>query len=218
MTTQPHTTGQRRRSGEEWVDDYYRLYEEMEEAFLNNETNQPWKLVPKSKLLSLYGEYGKYGRISEIKLLDCWYLIRDTIVRICINSDIRNGSDVSFFGVEAYDEITDEMWARWYKFVEDGSVSNVFRSFGEANIKGNARYSDRSRTLSDMLDSGYSYEREENWSGLITLLSRIIDIVHGLGPMAHWFVEGGDKTLDTIFEFNPKGASLFGRNDNQFSI
>ena len=168
---------------------------------------QSWELVPKAKLVRLYREYGKYGRINEGLLKDVWSILSECAQKICLNSDIKDGHGApTFFGVDGYDEVSEEDWDRWFHFISDRSGSKLIRNAGEVGTGGNGRYSDRSRCLGNLMARAYDAELEGP-EQLMLAVDRILNFAHGLGSMAHWLVEGGVATLDTISDYAPNGIT-----------
>ena len=108
-------------------------------------------------------------------------------------------------GEKQVDKIRDKAWSRWFLFVSDLTNSPYVRNFGE--VKGNARYSDASRSLYTLLRAGYSAQKPE---AKLLAVDRIFNFAHGLGKMAKWFVEGGVDTLNKIADFAPKGITAGG--------
>jgi hypothetical protein len=103
------------------------------------------------------------------------------------------------------DRLRDRAWTRWFLFVSDLSNNPWIRNTGE--VKGNARYSDGSRSLVRFLEATYTASTPE---AQMMALDRMLNFVHGLGNMAKWFVEGGVATLNQIADFAPQGATLSG--------
>lgn len=103
---------------------------------------------------------------------------------------------------EQIEKLKEKEWDRWFLFVSDLSGSNRVRNFGE--VKGNARYSDASRSLLSYLRAGYSAQTDE---ARLAAVDRLLNFAHGLGPMAHWLVEGGVSTLDQIASYAPQGLT-----------
>ena len=103
------------------------------------------------------------------------------------------------------EKLRDKEWDRWFLFVSDLSNSPYIRNFGE--VKGNARYSDCSRNLYQLLRASYSADTPESQ---FVAMDRLLNFAHGLGNMAKWFVEGGVSTLDQIANFAPQGVTNVG--------
>lgn len=198
-------------SGEgDMMDDLLRVEEESQIAFHRGDEHQPWKLVPKAKLVRLYRENGKYGRINEGILADVWSILQECVLKVCLNSDVRHGlAAASFFEVDEYGDIDEKTWDRWFAFIRDGSASKAARTVREIGGGGSARYSDQSSRLSKLLSQAYSAERQGP-EQLLLAMDRILNFAHGIGRMAHWFVEGGTSTLDEIADFAPKGITAGG--------
>ncbi len=103
------------------------------------------------------------------------------------------------------EKLRDRAWDRWFMFVSDLSDNQYIRNTGE--VKGNARYSDGSSSLSRYVQATYAAQTP---GAQLMALDRILNFVHGLGPMAKWFVEGGTATLDQIAAFAPQGITAAG--------
>lgn len=106
---------------------------------------------------------------------------------------------------DTVERMRNKAWGRWYLFTSDLSGSTLIRSFGE--MKGNARYSDQSRRLYQLLAAAYL---SATMTEKFLAIDRLLNFSHGLGNMAKWFVEGGNDTLNRISEFAPQGITAAG--------
>lgn len=221
----------------ELEDDYSRVREDVESEWRDRQRHQSWTLVPKAKLVRFYNEYGKYGRINEGLLLDIWTILHDTVLKIVVNSETRDNDTWPYddepeltvpraappvddqqielllddpreelepepMDDKQIEKLKEKAWDRWFLFVSDLSGSTRVRNFGE--VKGNARYSDASRALINYLRAGYSAATDE---ARLQAIDRLLNFAHGLGPMAHWLVEGGVTTLNQIANYAPQGLT-----------
>ncbi len=116
--------------------------------------------------------------------------------------DPRRSLEPEDMDEEQIEKLKERAWDRWFLFVSDLSGSNRVRNMGE--VKGNARYSDASRQLTNLLRAGYSADTDE---ARMLAVDRLLNFVHGLGHMAHWLVEGGTATLDQIAAYSPQGLT-----------
>jgi hypothetical protein len=197
-------------SEREWMTAYYDIKSELEQEFQNGQPRQSWTLVPARKILSVWMQYGKYGRVNEQDLLDIWSIVQENIIKICINSDIRDGRDLTIFGQanedtgedREYNDITEEEWDRFFEFISDGSNASYGRGADPAS--GHARYSDGSNHLARLWRAAEAVEQEPE--KLLWAIDKILNFVHGIGNMAGWFVEGGVKTLNQIADYQPQSG------------
>jgi len=195
-------------------DDWIDILEDVKSEFHSGQKHQSWKLVPARDLKLIWAKFAKYGRVDESSLKKIWDILRVLISKLFINSDIKDGvlAD-SFFEKENYKDITEEEWERWFTFISDKSGSKLVRNFGEIGSGGNGRYSDRSRTLYKMAKS---VELEHTPEGQLLKIDQLLNFIHGLGSMAHWFVEGGESTLDDIRDYQAKGIVNTGTISEKF--
>ena len=111
--------------------------------------------------MNVWADYAKYGHVNEEKLEKIWIILKDCVLKIIINSEIKDGhSAPSFFYKDEYDDITEEEWDRWWRFISDRSGARFIRNTGE--VEGNARYSDCSRRLFQFLETCYNAEMPED--------------------------------------------------------
>lgn len=186
--------------------DYSEINDEMQQEFLSGQKYQTWRLIPARDILLLWATFSKYGRVDEDKLDKIWDIIKENVLKICINTEVWNGSRPEFFQKDNYNDITDEEHKRHAYFISDRSNNKWIRNFGE--VEGNSRYSDQYQRLYNLLEKCYSLENPEE---LLVGIDTILNFVHGLGHMAKWFVEGGTDTLDKIRDFQSKGIHLQGK-------
>lgn len=191
------------------MDDWEDIESFVGEEFHNGAKHQSWTLIPADLLLKTWMVFTKYGRVDEKALLKIWKILKVIIIKIILNSEIKNGYAAdNFFYVDSYAEITDEMWERWFNFISDRSGSNSIRNMGECGTGGNGRYSDQAKRLYQLLDQAYN---SESSTDLLMHIDKIINFVHGMGEMAHWMVEGGSSTLNKIHDMDTKGIHLTGQ-------
>lgn len=186
--------------------DIDRVKETNQSEFHMGQKHQTWRLVPAKDLILLWATFAKFGRVDEDKILQIFHTLSELVIKICINTDIWYGEDPMFFYHEDSEEITDEENERFARFISDLSKSSMVRNSGEHG--GNARYSDGSGALFDLLQKCYNSETPEE---LLVAMDAILNFVHGIGHMAKWFVEGGTGTLDKIRDLQVKGIHLAGR-------
>jgi 8-oxo-dGTP pyrophosphatase MutT (NUDIX family) len=184
-------------------DDFFSIKYEMQLEFQTGKKHQNWRLIPARELLSLWMTFGKYKRVDEDKLYKIWEIVKENVIKIIINTEEWRDESTEFFGVEDRDQITDKLRKKHAWFISDLSKNKWIRNSGEEG--GNARYSDQYQTLYKLLNKCYSLTTSE---GLLVGIDTILNFVHGLGPMAHWFVEGGTTTLDRIKNFQAKGIVI----------
>lgn len=187
--------------------DFRHIQEKDQEEFHLGQDYQSWKLVPAQLLKLTWLTFAKYGRVNERALDKIWELLKTSVIKVILNSEIKDGvAAPSFFYKDDYDEITEEEWDRWFKYVSDRSGSRMIRNSGE--VEGNARYSDRSSGLFKLLEKAYKAETPEE---KLLAMDQIFNFVHGLGDMAKWFVEGGWKSLEDLSNAPVKGINLQGK-------
>jgi len=198
----------------ELVRDFTDVEEDVRQEFQSGQKHQSWKLVPARDLKLVWAKFVKYSRVDDKLLEKIWSILRTTIIKILINSDIKDGNAAaSFFEKDEYKDITEEEWDRWFVFISDKSGSNRFRNTGEMESGGNGRYSDRSRTLYKIA-VGVESEREPEKK--IIKMDQLLNFIHGLGSMSRWFVEGGDSTLNDIRDYQAKGIHNLGTIGESF--
>lgn len=187
--------------------DFEHVQEKDQEEFHSGQEYQSWKLVPAQLLKLTWLTFAKYGRVNERALDKIWGILKESVIKVILNSDIKEGQAApNFFYKDEYSEITEEEWERWFKYVSDRSGSRMVRNFGE--VEGNARYSDRSRSLFKLLEKAYKAETPEE---KLLAMDQIFNFVHGLGDMAKWFVEGGWQSLEDLSNAPVKGINLQGK-------
>ena len=196
------------------MDDFLEVLEYVKHEFQSEQKHQSWKLVSARDLKLVWAKFAKYSRVDESLLNKIWDTLRTTVIKILINSDIKDGNLAeTFFEKDSYDEITEEEWERWFTFVSDKSGSQRVRNSGEVGSGGNARYSDRGNTLYKLADAAESENEPEK---KIIKIDQLLNFIHGLGSMAHWFVEGGEDTLNAIRDYQAKGIHNLGTIGESF--
>lgn len=191
--------------------DLEKIYEVIEneiiESFMAGEPHQPWDLIPRNKFLNFWKRYSKYGTCETNRdFIEIEFYIILCAARLLYNSTVHSGDawflyDIDEDGNET--TIRDATWEEWYKFTDDGSRTCLgHRSFVEVVCRGNARYTDRQNVLGryvqKLVDAECVHVR-------LMYMSAIINIIHGIGSLAKWFVEGGVSTLDKVEQWCPKG-------------
>ena len=197
-------------------DSLYREFEHVQEKdqeeFHSGQEYQSWKLVPAQLLKLTWLTFAKYGRVNERALDKIWGILKESVIKVILNSDIKEGHAApNFFYKDEYSEITEEEWDRWFKYVSDRSGSRMVRNFGE--VEGNARYSDRASGLFKLLEKAYKAETPEE---KLLAMDQIFNFVHGLGDMAKWFVEGGWQSLEDLSNAPVKGINLQGKLTEEY--
>lgn len=196
-------------SQDSFIDTYYRVKEEMEAEWSSGQKYQSWRLIPKRLLYLTWMTFAKYGRVNERALDKIWDILHENIIKISINSNIRDGHDLDIFNAENYDEVSEEEWIRFFNFISDQGEQAKFRRGGDLNVdKGYARYSDSSAALMRMADKVESATTPED---RLIAIDQILNFIHGIGPMAKWFVEGGTQSLIDLQDMDPKGIHLKGK-------
>src|SRR5208282_1335872 len=98
-------------------------------------------LVSAKDLLLLWATFTKYGRVDEKKLDIVWEIVKENVIKICVNTEVWQGSEPEFFYKDKYDDVTEEEWKRHAYFISDRSwrpgKPSYIRNFGE--VEGNAR-------------------------------------------------------------------------------
>ncbi len=196
-------------TSEWWVHDYYRVKEQMENEWNSGQKHQSWRLVPANLLKLTWLTFAKYGRVNEKALDKIWEIVSENVIKISINSDIRDGRDMDIFGKDEYDEITEEEWNRFFNFISDRSGPKKYGRGGDMNVEdGHARYSDSASGLFKLAEKAEQAETPEE---KLVAVDRILNFVHGIGDMAVWFVEGGWQTLEDLSNAPVKGINLQGK-------
>jgi hypothetical protein len=198
----------------DYGDDYGEVYSDIQDEWYSGQKHQLWNLVPKKDIILLWATYIKFRRIDENNLQKIWQTVKENIIKIAINTDIWNGNDPEFFSKEEYNDITEKEWKRFSIFISDRSGSKLIRNTGEIGIGGQARYSDSIGYLIKLLEEGYSIKDDDN-EKLLLVIDKILNVVHGSGPMAKWFVEGGTDTLNKIRDLDVKGI-IFETENNYY--
>ena len=186
--------------------DIDRVRETNQNEFDMGQKHQTWNLLPARDLVLLWATFAKYGRVDEKRLLKLFGMLSELVIKISLNTDVWQGHDSGFFYKDDFREISDEENERFAWFISDRSGSNWVRNTGERG--GNARYSDQSDRLYELLEKCYNSDTPEE---LLINMDLILNFVHGMGNMAKWFVEGGTDTLDKIRDFQVKGIHLAGQ-------
>ena len=160
--------------------------------------HQPWKLVPAKPMIRIWKEYGRSGRIRDPAELDyALDLTMENIIKICINSEIRNNGpqieDEKGNPVD-YHSIPDTDWDKFYNYISDQSKSGYGR-MADMGTGGHCRFSDGSAYLHRLLTPLEAAKTDEE---KLLALDKAWNVIHGIGAMAYWFIEGGPRTLDAI--------------------
>jgi MoaA/NifB/PqqE/SkfB family radical SAM enzyme len=184
--------------------DYYEIRDEVENEWQRGQKHQSWRLIPARDLIIVWNTYAKYGRVNEEKLDKIWDIIKECAIKIMLNSDWWNHGMEELFGKDSYDELTRDDFDRFATFMSDRSGSQLWRGSGDGH-GGMGRYSDVAKHLYNLLMKGYSANIPEE---KLFAIDQILNVVHGSGAMAKWFVEGGVMTLNKLRDFDVKGIVL----------
>jgi len=128
---------------------------------------QPWEKIKKSKLIKLYKDWSK-GIIDKELLDECVSIAIVNLRKILANSYILLFTDF----------ISDEELDRWNEFISDEY--------------GNGRYTEQTERFSRLLFNLINARTDKE---KMIALDQVLNTVHGIGGVAHWFVEGGVDTL-----------------------
>jgi hypothetical protein len=218
-----------------FYDDYDRVRDDVHEEWYSGKRHQSWSLVPKKKLLRLYQENGKFGRINEDLLLDIWTILHDTVIKILINSDAKDGGEWPY-GIEP--DLTSVRQTQTIPNQPEFSLGDERRRIidePDENKVEKLKEKEWDRWflfVSDLSNSQYirnfgevkgnarysdasqalgkllqaGYSASDPQAKMFAI-DRILNFAHGLGSMAKWLVEGGTTTLDAIFEYSPQGIT-----------
>src|ERR1035437_859175 len=85
--------------------DYSDIRTEMQQEFQSGQKYQSWRLIPSRELLLIWATFAKFGRVDEDKLYKIWEIIKESVLKIVINTEVWHGNDTEFFEVDSYDEI-----------------------------------------------------------------------------------------------------------------
>lgn len=171
--------------------DYASVYGKFRAEFLNHMDGEVhWKLVPASLLKNTWYTFVKYGRANKTDVMKIWDIVKDNALKIIIAGKAADYEDPEFFMVSS---MTDP-WAEASRNKLLGYMKYIFTF----------QY-DR---LISLLKSVYTADTPEE---LLYGIDRILNFTHDRGEMASYFVEGGKKTLNDIFEYKAKGIHLVGR-------
>jgi len=191
---------------DKFIDLYYVEYEQLQNEWYSGE-KQTWELIRRDRLLKLFYRYAKFGVIDEDLLVDIEFAVQENTMRLIINTTIWYGNDDFFEDIDESD--IEENLERFARFIEDGSQASFGRNIMECGLAGLMRYSDGyqsflAKYLQDSLNAS-----SENLHGRLEHVSKILNVIHGSGGIARWYVEGGDYTLSEIEEFFVKGISFW---------
>jgi len=167
---------------EEAMWDRQDIEDRIKDNFLNQvDQKQSWRVIPKRDLVRLWREFSKYKFVrSESLLYRIAEICLDNLNKIISNSYLMH-YDEELGGTF---ETNEGELQRWNDYVSDP--------------EGHGRYT---QSIGNF---------QAAWSKLIqattpeeTLLAidYTLNVVHGIGPAARWFVEGGTNTLTEIFEY-----------------
>lgn len=190
---------------DKFIDLYYAEYEQLENEWYSGE-KQTWELIRRDKLLKLFYRYAKFGVVDEDLLVDIEFAIQENTMRLIINTTIWHGNDDFFEDIE--DSEIEEHLERFALFIEDDSHAAFGRNMMECDLQGLMRYSDGYQYLSKYLEESCRAS-SGNLHGRLAIISKILNVVHGSGDLAKWYVEGGDATLCEIEEFFVRGISFW---------
>jgi len=153
---------------------------------------QKWILVNHKRLQKILNDSARYGFVRDEKGLD---KIKMQFVKIL--AKIYANTILESHTVYDPDEYINNMLG--YEMEEEELEKFYEKLFDENYLldeKGNSRTSD----LIDGVLGNYAIQllSTDDADEVLLIIDRILNTIHGRGTIAHWFVKGGQKTLDKI--------------------
>jgi hypothetical protein len=152
------------------------VYEDTIEQFESGKKKQPWELVKRNQALRVWKKFGGTGEITKEDIFEIYELTKENLVKVIVNSMLWDS-----------DHINDKNSDEFYKFIKDE------KNFG--------RRTDQDRRFNNALTV---MEKAHTPLDQLLAVDRVFDLIHGSGPVANWFIEGGTATLSELQDWVPK--------------
>jgi len=162
------------------------------------------KQINKEKLILLYSIYAKYKRIDEKLLNFIWNILEESSFRLYIGTMLLHA-------VGDYD--AGEEISKSIDFVKKYFNFNEIINF-DLDEYLDEEWVGLYNNLEQVLRRIYTSENSEE---LFLNIDKLMNVYHSNGKMADYLIQGGESTLDYIFNFQPKGIVLPG-NVFEFKI
>jgi len=157
------------------------LYEDTLDEFENGKKKQHWEVVPRIKVIKLWRDFSRTGVVTLEEIFEIYEQTIDNLKQIIVNSVILDS-----------DHINDKNIDRWNEFVSDE--------------KGHGHYTDQDVRFGEALQK---LETARTPMEKLLMVDNVFNLVHGMGPVADWFIEGGTRTLSELEEWQaPKKKAL----------
>ena len=156
--------------------DLQEVYEDTIDQFESGKKKQPWELVKRSQALPVWKKFGGTGEVTKEGIYEIYELTKENLIKVLVNSMLQDS-----------DHIDNENADRFHEFIKDE------KNFG--------RRTDQDRRFNNALTV---MEKAHTPVDQLLAVDRVFDLVHGSGPVANWFIEGGTATLSELQDWVPK--------------
>ena len=128
------------------------------------------KIPSKEEIIKIWKDFILTGDVTLAEIHDIYEQTLHNLKQIVVNSMIRDS-----------DHITDDNVNKWNGFIKDEN--------------GRGRYTDQDRKFQKALTD---LEQAHTPKDKLLMVDQIFDMIHGSGPVANWFIEGGNATLSEL--------------------
>lgn len=153
-----------------YADDLTSMYEDTLTEFEEGKKHQKWDVVDRNKVIKVWKDFALTGDVTLAEIHDIYEQTLHNLKQIVVNSMIRDS-----------DHVTNDNVDDWNAYIKDE--------------KGHGRYTDQDRKFQKALTD---LERAQTPKDKLLMVDRIFNLIHGSGPVANWFIEGGNATLSEL--------------------
>lgn len=155
---------------------------------------QPWKLIPFSRLKKLWEDYINFGFVRDTKGIDMFEnIFTRNILKLDVNTELAgHKTHTPEDDFEEFEITDDYLW-------EDTKFD-----FGDytAGPNGEPRISDYG--LEPLMKLLEQLKREQDYEKKLTIMDKMLNVVHQRSDIAEMFVEGGSSSLDKLSGYYKK--------------
>ena len=161
------------------------IYESLSQ-FKNSEpgSRQSWPLVPFGRLNKIWKDYMKHGFVRDVKGMEAISSIMiQNVHNLAANTYLsgHTSSDPSYYFDEA--GMDEEAQERYYDYITDED--------------GGYRLSDYA--MDDLQNDAFELAKTFDPNKQLQIVDRMLNRIHRRGDLSAFFIEGGKKSLDRIF-------------------
>ncbi len=137
----------------------------------------PWEVIPKRKFFPLWREFGGKGIIRrENDLEEIWMLT------ICNLKKVIAASELLHYGLAGYEELADSEVEAFVEYLRPRP--DLLSCYTDQDFRFGFHLS--------LLEGARAPEAK------LVAVDRVIGLIHGRGPVADWFIEGGYDTCSNL--------------------